>query len=557
MRERVTVRSLTESRRADYRAVAGKSFLSMMKHTIKLIALSALLLLSASVVKADQSGDFTYTSDGTNVTITGYTGNNFTATIPDTINGLPVTSIGNGVFYYYNCITNITIPSSVTNIGQHVFAGCAALKSITIPNGVVSIGDMAFYYCSSLTSINLPNGVANIGDQTFYYCSSLSSITIGTNVTHIGNETFRNCANLTSLAPLSNVTSIGYDAFFDCTNLANISIPGSVTNIGIYAFYNCASLTSFIIPTNITSIKMGTFEACGKLTNVTIPNSVNNIEDEAFYFSGLTSITIPINVTNIGNAALCYCSSLNTITVDSNNPAFSSMAGVLFDKNQTTLIQFPGGKGGDYTIPNSVTNINGGAFWSCFNLTNIAIGTNTTSIPGGLFEHCTNLISITIPNSVTSIGIFAFLGCSSLTSVTIPNGVTTIGRQAFSYCPSLTGIYFAGNAPTNVGSDTFGATVYFLPGTTGWENFAQLTDATTVLWNPQAQTSDGSFGVRTNKFGFNITGTTNIPIVVEACTNLSGAWVPLQSASLTNGLLYFSDPDSTNYPARYYRIRSP
>ena len=80
----------------------------------------------------------------------------------------------------------------------------------------------------------------------------------------------------------------------------------------------------------------------------------------------------------------------------------------------------------------------------------------------------------------------------------------------------------------------------------------------TVLWNPQVQTSDASFGVRTNRFGFNITGTTNIPIVVEACTNLANpAWSPLQSCTLTNGSVYFSDPDWTNYPGRFYRLRSP
>ncbi len=80
----------------------------------------------------------------------------------------------------------------------------------------------------------------------------------------------------------------------------------------------------------------------------------------------------------------------------------------------------------------------------------------------------------------------------------------------------------------------------------------------TALWNPQAQTSDDSFGVKTNQFGFNITGTTNIPIVIEARTNLGGSsWIPLQSANLTNGSFYFSDPQWTNYRSRFYRIRSP
>jgi hypothetical protein len=79
-----------------------------------------------------------------------------------------------------------------------------------------------------------------------------------------------------------------------------------------------------------------------------------------------------------------------------------------------------------------------------------------------------------------------------------------------------------------------------------------------VLWNPRAQTGATSFGVRTNRFGFTITGTTNIPILVEASTNLAGAnWTAIQTCTLTNGSIYFSDSDWTNYPARFYRIRSP
>jgi hypothetical protein len=79
-----------------------------------------------------------------------------------------------------------------------------------------------------------------------------------------------------------------------------------------------------------------------------------------------------------------------------------------------------------------------------------------------------------------------------------------------------------------------------------------------VLWKPQIRTSDASFGVRQNHFGFNISGTPDIPIVVEGCANLAAqSWVPLQSGTLTNGLSYFSDSQWTNYPSRLYRIRSP
>jgi hypothetical protein len=100
------------------------------------------------------------------------------------------------------------------------------------------------------------------------------------------------------------------------------------------------------------------------------------------------------------------------------------------------------------------------------------------------------------------------------------------------------------------------ATMYYLPGTSGWNSPSAGRPA--VLWNPLIQTGGAGFGLQHNQFGFNITGTANIPIVVEACTNLaSPLWTPLQTLNLTNGLLYFSDSQWTNYPGRFYRISSP
>jgi hypothetical protein len=138
-------------------------------------------------------------------------------------------------------------------------------------------------------------------------------------------------------------------------------------------------------------------------------------------------------------------------------------------------------------------------------------------------------------------------------SLTIPKSVTSIGDFAFLNDYLLNTVYFEGNAPS-LGSSVFDdtLTVYFLPGTTGWTT--PFGGMPAVLWNPQAQT----LGVRTNKFGFNIIGSSNLVIVVEACTNLANpAWTPVGTNTLTGGSSYFSDSQWTNYPGRFYRLRSP
>jgi hypothetical protein len=101
-----------------------------------------------------------------------------------------------------------------------------------------------------------------------------------------------------------------------------------------------------------------------------------------------------------------------------------------------------------------------------------------------------------------------------------------------------------------------GATVYYLPLSSGWR--AVFDGLPTALWNAQVPTTGANFGVRTNQFGFTITGTTNLVIVVEAATNLANpAWSAVGTNTLTDGLSYFSDPQWTNYQARFYRLRSP
>jgi hypothetical protein len=204
----------------------------------------------------------------------------------------------------------------------------------------------------------------------------------------------------------------------------DITIPATVMNEGI----------------TYTVISIGSFNDC----------------------SSLTSVSIPENVTSVGDNSPFYgCSSLTGITVASNNPSYSSESGVLFDKNKETIIQYPVGKtDNSYTIPESVTFIEGGAFYDCINLTEITVASNNPSYSsesGVLFDKNKERIvqyptgktdSYIIPESVTFIERRAFYGCINLTSITIPKGVTNISSYTFSGCSSLTEITVASNNPS-------------------------------------------------------------------------------------------------------------
>ena len=237
-------------------------------------------------------------------TITGVTDKSIkTINIPNEIDGVAVTTIGDAAFEDCSFLTSVTIPNSVTTIGKLAFKNCSSLPSVTIPNSVTTIGDAAFEDCSSLPSVMIPNSITMIGKWLFKNCSSLTSVTIGNSVKTIEYEAFRNCSKLTSITIPNSVTTIGWSAFNRCSSLTSVTIPNSVTTIGKHAFYKCSSLTSVTIPNSITTIPYAAFAYCSALKSLTVPTSVTEIGEVAFAFCSALTLRVPHSVKKIGSNA--------------------------------------------------------------------------------------------------------------------------------------------------------------------------------------------------------------------------------------------------------------
>jgi hypothetical protein len=296
----------------------GKWQLIFMKKKI----IIGLFLLLPAVVQAQ----FIFTTYNGSVTIMGYTGSGGAVVIPATINGYPVTSIGENAFDLCRLITSLTIGTNVTSIGSIAFENCAGLTNITIPSSVTTIGDDAFCYCSSLQAITLE------ATNSFY------SIVAGV------------------LFDISQTKLIQYPAGKAGSSYI---IPNTVTNIGEWAFGDCTNLTSVTIPNSVTSIANRMFESCTSLTNVMIPNSVASIGLMAFSFcSGLTNVTIPSSVTSFGGNAFGHCTNLEGVYFQGNAPSLPGgyvMGGGVFIGDTSAIAYFlPGttGWGSSYGGPN-------------------------------------------------------------------------------------------------------------------------------------------------------------------------------------------------------------
>jgi hypothetical protein len=286
-----------------------------------------------------------------------------------------VKKIAHSAFKDCTKLTKVTIPDSVTVMDERTFKNCSMLKQIRLSRYLTSIPSEAFSGCSSLTNITIPSSVSSIRSKAFYNCQSLRSIAIPDSVSKVGSSCFANCINLKKALLSSKMESLEYSLFNNCTELKTVENTGHIEEIEANAFRNCIHLKTFSYSNKLDTIGSAAFLNCLELGTVTIMKGTRYISYNAF------------------NGAA------NKFVVDSSNPNYSSLNGMLLDEKGESLIQAPIHMDGDLDIPKGVVRIASNALTGgCFS--SITIPEGVTSMRMTQFEDCENLKSIHFPASL-------------------------------------------------------------------------------------------------------------------------------------------------------------
>ena len=288
-----------------------------------------------------------------------------------------------GITKYTGTATNITTPSKldghkVIAIDQYAFQSTEA-SVITVSEGIERIERFAFSSCKNLTKLNLPASLYSINDGTYnfvLYCDNLTEINVSQN-----NESYS----------------------------SQNGVLFSKNKETLYFYPQSKSGESYTIPDCVKEVYFAAFT------------------DNTKY---LKHINLGAKIENI--IGIFYCENLESITVNGDNKNYSSIDGVLFNKDKSLLLCYPRHKNtSKYVIPNTVTDCRG--FNGCNTIEEITFSNKMTYIRRADYAYCTNLKKINLSDSISSIYDGAFFECKKLTSVKIPKTVTEIGKEAFGY----------------------------------------------------------------------------------------------------------------------------
>ena len=398
---------------------------------------------------------------------------------------------GSGVFSSASKLPRVELPEGMTAVPEEMFSSCNALTEVIIPSTVTRIEKGAFRSCKKLGNTELPAGLTYIGESAFYY-AAMTSVTLPAGVTEIGERSFYNIAALTEFNFSESLKTIGDFAFYGCGKLTRIVLPDSVESIGTSAFNRCSSLQEVVFGKSLASIGSMCFNYCHKLehfvvdeanpnfkgvdgvlynknvdtlvlypqgrpdASFTMPETVKHIGPYGIYEPQLLQavtvspiletidefgmagialtgvLKLPATITSIHFKAFQYDDGVTAFELPESCAAYTTVDGVLYDKDVTHLLVYPAGRPDvSYETPDTVRTVGSYAFHSCKYLENIRL-TGVEKLEERAFSTAKALKHIDLANSVQLIDTYACANLSTLTYLTGTGALRAIGANAFS-----------------------------------------------------------------------------------------------------------------------------
>lgn len=372
-------------------------------------------------------------------------------------------------------LTAVRFNNKLTYIGYGAFRNCVSLKKIVLPESLKTIDDKAFEKCYKLSSVQLGKNVKKIGSRAFAKTYKLKRINISKKTKYVQKGAFEKCTGLTDVKFANPETKLESSVFYGCKSLKKAVLPKKIKNIPESTFAKCSKITKVVLPKKVSIIQKRAFAECSSLKSVKLNAKVYAVGDKAFADSGLENIKLNANMQFIGNGAFqgtniksltlrskvtfignrvfanCEklkkisipasvkginpgafnnCVSLREINVAAGNKDYCSVAGVLYNKSMTKLIQYPLHKtSASFRAPGRLERIRSNAFRGNSYLKNVTV--SATSIGKAAFSEMDNLRSVTILSGTRKIEKRAFQYNGRLKKVTLPDSVNVIGSQAF------------------------------------------------------------------------------------------------------------------------------
>ena len=361
-----------------------------------LVALGVNIKVKAAQATWEHSGDWMYYVENGYAVIGRYEGTETEVIIPEKLGEYTVKKLRWYVFGHTK-VTSVTISSTVEEIDAHAFSAGTDYEHV-LQEGYIH-------------TINVDGANKNY--------TSINGILFSKDKKTL--EVYPEGKEAESYEILPGVETIRGSAFENNRYIKSIIFPSTVKTVGKYAFSECTNLEEVSLNDGLVEMESGLFNSCKKLRTITIPKTVEDM---------YTSNPMCFNAVQ-----------LEAINVHPQNKFYSSIDGVLFDKAQETMYEYPEGKTAtSYTIPPTVKTVH--RMSGNKHLKELIFPPSVKIIGDNALMYATSLKKVEMENCVERIGARAFLGCRSLETITIPTSLLFLGESAFAECGNLENIIF-------------------------------------------------------------------------------------------------------------------